>query len=180
MQIEKNWKYYTGITLFIYSFIPYLVAATFLFLHIPTAKLLVILGIFIASAEISFLVSAALLGKVIIEAIKSKLRNIFKRRPEIQPVPIGKVRHYTGIVFLLLSFLPYFIAEFLILTGYLQTEKEHMNLLLVMLSGDAIFIISLFMLGAEFWERLKRLFEWRQAPTPEIPDIETSGTVEKV
>jgi hypothetical protein len=29
-----------------------------------------------------------------------------------------------------------------------------------MLAGDIIFVASLFVLGPEFWERLKKLFAW--------------------
>jgi len=161
MQIEKNWKYYTGITLFIYSFIPYGVAVALLFLHIPLVKLLAMLGVFIASAEIAFLVSAVLLGKTIIESVKSRMRNILKRQPVIKPFPIGKTRHYIGITLIILSFLPYFIAEINLLLGCPITEQGHVNLFLVMLSGDAVFVIGMFVLGAGFWERLKKLFQWQ-------------------
>jgi len=163
MEIKRDWKYYLGITLFVYSFLPYCVAGILLFFHMPIARLLKLLGIFIASAEISFVASAALLGKTVIEAIKSKIYSIFKPRVAMQPMPISKARHHTGIALLLLSFVPYFVTEIGLLLGYPKTEQGHMNLFFIFLLGDAMFIISLFVLGADFWERLKKLFEWQRA-----------------
>lgn len=163
MKVERNWKYYLGITLFIYSFLPYCVAGILLFFRMPIAKFLKLLVIFIASAELSFAASAALLGKTVIEAIKSKIHNIFRPRVAMRPMPIGKARHRTGIALLLLSFAPYFITEASLLLGYPKTEQGHLNLFFLLLSGDTIFILSLFALGNDFWERLKKLFEWQRA-----------------
>lgn len=163
MAVEKNWRYYLGIVLLIYSALPYCIGAILLFFHIPLTKLLVIMGGFIVSAELAFFASAVLLGKTVIEAVKAKIKNIFKRRPATSPAPISKARHYTGVALLLLSFLPYFIAEISFFLGYPKTEQGHTNLFLLILSSDLIFIVSLFVLGEEFWERLKKLFEWKNA-----------------
>lgn len=163
MAIEKNWKYYLGIALFVYSFLPYFVAVALFFLHMPITKLLAFLGVFIVSAEVSFIVSAALLGKTVIEYIKARLKGVFKSPMQAQSVRVGKARHYLGIVLLILSFSPYFFVEISLLLGYPKTDGGHTALFWVMLSGDAIFIISLFVLGSDFWERLKKLFEWQNA-----------------
>jgi hypothetical protein len=48
-----------------------------------------------------------------------------------------------------------------LLLGYPRTEQGHINLFLIMISGDALFVIGMFTLGAAFWERLKKLFQWQ-------------------
>ena len=44
--------------------------------------------------------------------------------------------------------------------GYPKTEEGHVVMYLGVLAGYTIFIASLFILGGEFWDRLKRLFQW--------------------
>lgn len=163
MNIRHNWKYYLGVILFCYSIIPYVIALLLLFFHIPLESFIAAAGLFIISAEISFAISAALLGKQFIELLRSKLKNVFLRPKKVVPFRyISKTRHYTGIILLLISFLPYFMAEICLLSGYPKTDAGHLNLFFVMLSGDAMFIIGLFALGGEFWDRLKNLFEWQK------------------
>ena len=38
----------------------------------------------------------------------------------------------------------------------------------LLLVSDATFLVSLFVLGGDFWERLKKLFEW-QGEEPSVP-----------
>ncbi|EKE01320.1 MAG: hypothetical protein ACD_21C00160G0003 [uncultured bacterium] len=166
MTIEKNWKYYLGIALFLYSFAPYVVGAVLFSLHIPKTSLLTILGAFIVSSEIAFVASIALLGKEFISAIKYKICNTLKLKAILQSTIASKVRHYAGVSLLLLSFLPYFIAEVSLFFGYPKTTREHIWLFLIMLSGDALFVISIFILDEDFWEKLKKLFEWKEAEIP--------------
>ncbi|MBL7210980.1 MAG: hypothetical protein ISS61_01225 [Desulfobacteraceae bacterium] len=132
-----------------------------MFFKIPIGEVIGIIGAFLGSAELAFAISVVLLGKPFVKILGAKLKRIFLRHKAVQPAkPVGKRRYYIGIVFLLLSFLPWFIAELALFFGYPKTEDGHTILLLIMLSGDAMFIISLFTLGGDFWDRLKNLFQY--------------------
>ena len=161
MAIERNWKYYLGLSLLIYSFIPYGVAALVIpFLPISHVRAASIGAGIIASAEIAFFCGAALLGKPFLQLIKSKIKGFFFRKKEVRSAGvIGKGRHYFGVVLLLLSFLPYYITEGVLIFGHPE-GRGIKALILILLGGDALFMISLFILGGDFWDRLKRLFEW--------------------
>jgi len=161
MRIEKNWKYYLGIILFAYSLIPYITVIFIPFLHLPHTTALTVAGGMVASAEIAFFIAAVLLGKPFIEMVKAKVKGcIVKKRGLGAPAPhISKVRHYSGVTLLIFSFFPYYIAELALLIAHLDTHGLHM-IVGFMLMGEALFIISLFILGGEFWDRLKKLFEW--------------------
>jgi len=159
MQIKKDWKYYTGLILFIYCWIPYLASALILILRIPIDKSLAAIGVFIVSAEIAFALSVVLLGKPFIELIKSKLKGLVLRRRELwHAAPVGRGRHAVGVALLLVSFLPYFITEVSLLLGYPRDDAGRWTLFYILIAGDALFMTSLFVLGGDFWDRLKALF----------------------
>lgn len=166
MKPKKDWKYYLGITLIIYSFIPYAISGLLLFLKIPLGNMIAIIGIFIASAEVAFVASIILLGKTVVITIKEEFKKLFLRRktPQITQTikPISKRRHYFGVSLMLASFLPDIIAMICLLFGYPQTQPGDVVLLLIMLSGATMFILGLFVMGDDFWDRLKKLFQWQE------------------
>ena len=160
MSQEKDWKYYLGLSLFIYSFVPICTVEMVFLLPLTHAEAASIAVIYVASGEISFLSAVALLGKPFVESLKIKIKGFFiRRKPVALPKPIGKMRHVAGVILFFVSFLPYPIAEGVLLLGH-PTERTLHYLVTTLLTGDAIFIVSLFVLGGEFWERLKKLFEW--------------------
>ena len=159
--INKDWKYYTGLILFIYSFVPYIVSGLIFFFKIPIGEVIGIIGVFLGSAELAFAISVILLGKPFIQLLKAKFTGIFLRKKALHPSePIGKIRHCIGVVMLLLSFLPWFLTEIAFFFNYPRTEQGHMIALAIMLLADAMFVISLFTLGGDFWDRLKHLFQY--------------------
>ena len=174
MPIEKNWKYYLGIILFAYSFIPYITVVFIPLLKLPHATALTVAGGMVASAEIAFFFGVVFLGKPFIEMVKAKVKGyVLKKRGPAAPAPhISQARHYTGITLLILSFLPYYAAEVALLFGHLNTQGIHM-VVGFMLMGEALFIISLFILGGEFWDRLKKLLEWPGKETGNTPATNT-------
>ena len=160
--MEKNWKYYVGITLVLYSFFPYIFSAVVLpFLPVSNAQAVSIATVLVASGEIGFLVAVALLGKPFVQMFKAKIKGYFRRaKTEGPSKPIGRTRHTIGLVIFLISLIaPYLLTEIALYCGYVE-NYGHSSLLILMLSGDALFVISLFVLGDEFWARLKHLFEW--------------------
>ncbi|MCD4784342.1 MAG: hypothetical protein K8T10_11025 [Candidatus Eremiobacteraeota bacterium] len=159
---KKNWKYYLGVTLFVYCWIPYIVSGLLLLYRVPLGKLLGIMAIFIASSEISFAISIALLGKTVVKALEAKIKGVFFRKKVAQPAkPVGKTRYYIGITLLFLSFLPCFLVEILLFFGYPKTDEGHTYMFIGMLIGYTVFVVSLFVVGGDFWDRFKKLFQWQ-------------------
>jgi len=160
MSIKKDWKYYTGITLFVYCWIPYIIVGFIPLLGFSGVETVSIMTILVATAEVAFFVSVLLLGKPFLEAIKSKIKRFIFRKEAVATAPyISKGQHYVGVTLFFLSFLPYFITEIAMLLDY-PKEGGHVVLLGVLLLGDALFMASLFILGSEFWDRLKKLLAW--------------------
>ena len=159
--MKKDKKYYLGIALFVYCFIPWV----FTFLVLPFLPVSKVNAVSIAtglliSSEISFLLSVALLGKPFIQVIKAKIKGIFSKKGVRDLKPVGKIRHAVGITMLLTaSIVPYSLTEFALLLGYVE-KYGHTALINLLIIGDVLFITSFFILGGEFWARVKKLFEW--------------------
>lgn len=159
--MEKNWKYHLGLALFIYSWIPYVVSGFIFFFHVSLGKLIAIIGAFLASAEIAFAISVVLLGKPFISMLKGRAKGFFVRHKDPgPPKPVGRRRHFVGVCLVLLSFLPYFLSEVALFYEYPKTDLGYEVMLLLMLLGDAMFIGGLFTLGGDFWDKLKKLFQY--------------------
>jgi len=160
MNPEKNWKYYLGLSLFIYSFVPICTVELLFMLPLTTSEKASAALIYLGSGELTFICAVALLGKPFVELLKAKIKGFFiSKMPVAPPKPITKTQHAIGVTLFFASFLPYPVAEGVLFFGH-PTGRDLHYLVAAMLTGDVIFIISLFVLGGEFWERLKKLFEW--------------------
>ena len=158
---KKGWRFYLGLALFVYSFIPSFCSTLLLLFNIPISELITFIGVFIATGYIAFFASIALLGKTIILAVKSKLFSLLKFSYfRVDTYHISRMRHIFGIILLVISFVPYFVIEVFLLLEYPAKYGVSYVHFYLMIGGDVVFIISLFVLGSSFWGRLKDLFKW--------------------
>jgi hypothetical protein len=119
----RSWKFYVGLTLFIFSLasIP-IVALTPILFSAATAAT-VATSVFI-SGEVGFLVSAALLGKPFFEAIKTNIKALFASRSgPIPPRPVSRSRHAFGLVLFSLSFVSYYVIIAIPFFGLVKTTE---------------------------------------------------------
>jgi hypothetical protein len=157
--LKKNWTYYLGLTLFLYSFATFGLAALVPFCVSAGTAVTVATGVII-SGEIGFIASAAMLGKPFVEGLKAKIKGWFVRRGELAaPKAISWPRHVVGLILFSLSFVTYYVAMAIPFLG-LDKQTELPAIIGVALTGESAFASSLFILGGEFWERLKALFQW--------------------
>jgi len=68
---------------------------------------------------------------------------------------------------LVASVVPYFLTEVALFLGWVE-KYGHTALVGLLILGDVLFVTSFFILGGEFWARVKKLFEW--PGKTEIPD----------
>ena len=160
--MKKDRKYYLGLALFAYSFMPYVFTFLVLpFLPISKIKAVSIATGLLISSEISFLLCVVLLGKPFIQLLKSKIKGfIFRKKGEFPLKPVGKFRHHVGITMLMVaSIVPYFLTEIALVLGFVE-KYGHTQLVGLLVMGDVLFITSFFVLGGEFWARVNELFAW--------------------
>ena len=94
--MKKDKKYYLGIALFVYSFLPYVFTFLVLpFLPISKVKAVSLATGLLISSEVAFLLSVALLGKPFVQLIKTKIKaSIFRKKGASDLKPVGKDSAY--------------------------------------------------------------------------------------
>jgi hypothetical protein len=102
--------------------------------------------------ELFMLIAAAVAGKEGFNYIKSTIFGFIKKHGP--PDTVSKTRYRIGLVVFLIPIivgwlLPYF-------THLIPSYEENKNLISV--SGDVVLITSLFVLGGDFWDKLRSLF----------------------
>ncbi|API86037.1 transporter suffix domain-containing protein [Francisella uliginis] len=158
---KKDWKYCLGLMLFCLSFVPYIIVFCIMpFLGLSTASYLAISSILLASAEGMFVISVMLLGRTIVDAMKAGVKRVFKSAFS-QQKPISYKRYLLGIIMFFASLIyPTVITEMVLIFDKVKQVGE-LNMILILFSGDLIFIASFFVLGTDFITKLKSAFKYR-------------------
>ena len=155
-QITKDWRYYTGLTLLALSVIlPLAALAIVPMLGLSTAVAAGIIGVAtVGSPEVLTIAAIAFLGRDTFNYFKYRILKILKRKMVMRRV--SRTRYYFGLALFIGSALPLYIKGFFpdLLPGDEQTK------VMIILVSEFIAFASIFILGGEFWEKLKALFLW--------------------
>ncbi len=129
-----------------------------------TTKSLVSGGL-IFGFEVMALIAAAVMGKENFDRIMAPVKQLLSRWLGHMRLArgIGPVRHAVGVTLFFVSFLPAYVFSYA--PSLLQNAATPR--LWVLLLGDAMFLVSLVLLGGDFWDRLRLLFkrQTKQPPT---------------
>ncbi|MEZ5084286.1 MAG: hypothetical protein R2750_12700 [Bacteroidales bacterium] len=102
--------------------------------------------------ELFMIIAAGILGKAGFQYIKRLFRVLFRRYG-----PPGKVSKTRYIIGLVLFFIPIFTA--LLLPYFFNLSPVfYKNYILISVILDGMLVISLFVLGGDFWDKLRGLF----------------------
>ena len=155
-QITMDWRYYTGLTLLALSVIlPLAALAIVPMLGLSTAVAAGIIGVAtVGSPEVLTIAAIAFLGRDTFNYFKYKFLKMLKRKMVTRRV--SKARYYFGLALFVGSALPLYLKGFFpdLLPGDEQTK------VMIILVSEFIAFASIFILGGEFWEKLKALFLW--------------------
>ncbi len=157
--LEKDWKYYLGLGLFIFSWLTFFVALLAPFMPVSKATAAALATAFIIAGEVTFWASVALLGKPFMQLLKTKLITFLHSRKPVELRRVSKLRHDVGLALFFCSFLSYYLA---LAVAFLDLPRDQMlnAIINILFTGEATFFVSLFVLGGEFWAKLKKLFQW--------------------
>ena len=152
-QQKSNWRFPVGVTIFVVGFfapaaIPLVTASS-----LPVGwKTLISGALAVGVPEVMTLAAAAVMGKEGFAELKRRLGRFMRKYGP--PDTVGPVRYRVGLVM--------FVAP--ILVGLLGPYLHHhlpgfdAHPLWWHLGGDIVLVTSLFVLGGDFWDKLRSLF----------------------
>lgn len=148
MNSSKPLKYKIGIFLIVISCIMPLFAFIVPFLGFSMSVTALITAAFVVGTpELLFFIGIALAGKEAVTLVKQKLLK-----------PAGQMRYNIGLVIFCTSFFANWICAYLEVTSILQIGIHGKLYLMVIL--DLILISSVFLMGPEFFIKIKNIFSW--------------------
>ena len=163
----KDWKFYTGLSFFVFSIIMPVFALLIPFLHLSPGVSAALIALTIAGGpEIALILAAIFWGKETLNYFKNKvftwLKRFFKNLKP--PQYVGKTQYYIWLLVWIFSGVPGIIDTYFpdLIFPEQQEQKIYLAILL-----DSLFVVSFFMLGGQFWDKIGAIFRY-DAPA-EIP-----------
>ena len=148
-----GWRFRVGVTIFVAGFAAPLAIPLVTSSDLSTAWKTAIAGaLAVGVPEVMMVVAAAVMGKEGFARLKSQFGRLLKRYGP--PEQVSRARYHTGLVM--------FAAP--ILLGWFGPYLHHFlpgfdtHPLWWYVGGDMVFISSFFVLGGEFWDKLRSLF----------------------
>jgi hypothetical protein len=111
-----------------------------------------VLGIFWISAPIMKIASIAILGKASYAWINYQVHYFYHK--VARPHQITPLRYNLGLVLFVLPFLPNYMISFMPHLIPISLTTRY----IIIVSADMMFLTSLFVLGGDFWDKLRALF----------------------
>jgi hypothetical protein len=149
---RKDWRFYAGMTAMALAVIMPLSALVVPVLGLSTTQSALLAGVLLAGGpEVLCILAVALLGKETFLYLAHRAKTALRRAVIDQPA--SRARYYAGLVVILLSWLPAYIYAYS--PALLPQGNARIYLLAAM---DLAFVVSVFLMGGEFWEKVRRIF----------------------
>ena len=166
----RTWRYKIGFAMIAVGNLGILLALVLPALGVRAGAV----GAMVVGGEIVSLASIVFLGKAGFKAIKSKFVGAVKAS---YTGPVSKARHYLGIALLLTNLLVTSILALYAMDSMgaatpdgphpivwgLDLEQQKTMLTWVFLIDPISFLLAIYVLGADWWGRFRRIFVW-EAP----------------
>ena len=152
MEVKPGWRIKAGFAMFIASIAWPLFMPLLLLFGVSTGAVAKISGMLLIAAEVMLVAAAALAGKEGFAYIKQRVFGLLKSYAP--PETVSASRYKIGLVMFTVPLLYTFLAPYL---GIFIPKQIAGNVLLA-IGGDLSILISLFLLGGDFWDKLRALY----------------------
>ncbi len=163
----KTWRYKVGLTMIIGGNLGILFALVMPALGAGAGTV----GAMVLGGEAISLASIVFLGKAGFKAIKSKFFAFVKAS---YAGPVRKTRHYIGVALLCTNVLTTFILALYAWDSFaaatpqgphpivwgLDLDQQASMVAWLFLIGEISFLIAIYVLGADWWGKFRRIFVW--------------------
>ncbi len=150
---QKRWRLHLGVAIFVIGFLSPLLIPLVTASQLPIKWKAVISGcLAVGIPELFSIVAIAIMGKAGFNYFKERFFGFLKKFGPADRV--SRTRYRIGIVMFLLPILFGWLAPYAphLIPGY-EPYRFAVNL-----TGDVLFISSLFVLGGDFWDKVQALF----------------------
>jgi len=147
-----GWRFKCGIGIFAFAFLLWLLVPLAASLDVPGSRIAALTGAVFIANKILLLTCIGVMGKEGFQQLKSMIFGQAKRMAPVQKV--SPTRHVIGLI---MFFLPILSAT---LEPYVDAVAPGLrpNLWQLQVLGDIMLIASFFVLGGDFWNKLRGLF----------------------
>jgi len=150
---QTGWRFRGGLTVLVVGWLTPLLVPVVVATDLPTEWKTVLSGLLMVGIPEIFTVAAvAILGKPGFNLIKERIFGFLKRHGPADEV--GRTRYRIGIVMFVVPILFGWLAPY----GPDRVVGQEVQSLWVNLIGDLMFLASFFVLGGDFWDKLRALF----------------------
>lgn len=153
---QTTWRIKLGFTLFVVSICWPVIIPILPLLGVPAAVTATIGGVMLVVGELLMILAAAVSGKEGFAVIKQTLFGFLKSYGP--PAKVGRTRYYIGLTLFLIPLAYGWVSPYV---GHFYPALTS-NPLLTSIIFDLLLLVSLFILGGEFWEKLRALFRYEE------------------
>jgi hypothetical protein len=152
-QPTVGWRFWVGVIFFALGFICPLFIPLVTASDISTSWKAILSGVLMLGIpELLWIIAVAFMGKEGFNYIKTRIFGFLKQYAP--PDRVSKTRYRIGLVMFIVPLFfgwlgPYFTYK---ISGY-ETYRFIVNL-----AGDVVFLLSFFVLGGDFWDKIRALF----------------------
>ena len=164
----RTWRYKVGLGLILFGHVILVAGLLLPVLGLASASLV---GVLVVGGEIISISSIVFLGKEGFLAIKSKVFAFVKAG---YAGPVGPTRHYIGIALLCTNVLTTYLMVLYAWDAFAATTpadpmpriweldftQQGTLVFWLFLSGEISFLIGIYVLGADWWGRVRNVFVW--------------------
>lgn len=151
---SAGWRFKLGIAIICLMPISWLMVPLAAAADVPGSKIAALTGILFISNKVLLILVIAIMGKSGFQRLKRSLFGYVSTLAPAAELEVGPVRHRIGLVMFCLPLISSFLEPYVdsIWPGLRP------NLWQVQMLGDAMLIGSFFVLGGNFWEKVRALF----------------------
>lgn len=149
-----GWRFKLGIVIICLMLGSWLMVPIAAAVGLPGSKVAALTGVLFISNKVLLILVIAIMGKSGFQQLKSRMFGYVSSLAPSTDTEIGPVRHRIGVVMFCLPLISAFLEPYVdsIWPGLRP------NLWQLQLLGDLMLIGSLFVLGGNFWEKVRALF----------------------
>ena len=148
-----GWRLKLGVTLFALSILlPVIGVPLVAAMGLSTTTVATVSGLLLAGAEVLGIVAVAVMGKPGYAYIKNRVFGFLRQYGP--PAEVSRTRYRIGLVMFAVPILFGWVAPYAadLIPGYAP------NAITYGIAGDLLLLASLFVLGGDFWDKLRSLF----------------------